>query len=184
MRTPTPHGVSPLRETNREGLRSVPPSPAHYGFLDGPICLRRDHSTRILPARGTHPRELRPDQGALRHGKYFHPNETSFKTKILGALAHSAQIAPQPSLCGADGLTLSTAGTYSLPVEIANAHVTHPITFIDNLQVDALIGMDLMHKCKISINTKHNQICLFTSPTQSPAPSSTLACKNQLPFNQ
>ena len=49
---------------------------------------------------------------------------SNFKTNILGALPHSAQIAPQPSLCGADGLTLSTAGTYSLPVEIANTTFT------------------------------------------------------------
>ena len=57
-----------------------------------------------------------------------------FKPKILGSLAHSVQIAQQPSLCGADGLPLSTAGTYSLPVKISNANVTHPITFINNLQ--------------------------------------------------
>ena len=82
---------------------------------------------------------------------------SSFKPEILGSLANSVQIAQQPSLCGADGLPLSTAGTYSLPVVISG---THPVTFINNLQVDALIGMDLMHKCKISIDVKHNQICL------------------------
>ena len=78
-RTPIPPGASPLRETNREGLRSVPPSPPHYGFMDGPICLLCDHSTCIPPARGTHPREHRTHQGALRHGKYHHLNKQFFQ---------------------------------------------------------------------------------------------------------
>ena len=78
------------------------------------------------------------------------------KPHILGPLAKSVQIAQQPSLCGADGLPLSTSGSYSLPVVLSGTHITHPITFINNLQVDALIGMDLMHKCKISINTSKN----------------------------
>ena len=105
-----------------------------------------------------------------------------FKPEILGSLALSAQIAQQPSLCGADGLPLIMAGTYSLPVVISDTHITHPITFINNLQVDALIGMDLMHKCKISIDTNHNQICLFTSSNPSPASTSTLALQKSITF--
>ena len=46
-RIPTPPGVTPHRETSREGLRSVPPSPSDHGFLDGPLCLLCDHSTCI-----------------------------------------------------------------------------------------------------------------------------------------
>ena len=72
-KTPTPPGVSPPRETRREGLRLVPPSPPHNGFLDGPLCMLCDHSTRIPPARGSHPREHRSHQGSLRHGKYHYP---------------------------------------------------------------------------------------------------------------
>ena len=82
-KTPTPPGVSRHWETRREGLRSVPPSPPHNGFLDGPICLLRDHSTRIPPARGTHPREHRSHQGAFRHGKYNHSYKQCIQNQNL-----------------------------------------------------------------------------------------------------
>ena len=79
MRTPNPPGVSPHRETSRGGLRSVHPSPSYHGFLDGPLCMLRDCSTRIPPARGYHPREHHPHQGTLRHGKYYYINKQCFQ---------------------------------------------------------------------------------------------------------
>ena len=39
-----------------------------------------------------------------------------------------------------------------------------------------------MHKCKISIDTNHNQICLFTSSNPSPASTSTLALQKSITF--
>ena len=42
--------------------------------------------------------------------------------------------------------------------------------------------MDLMHKCKISINTSKNQICLFTSTTHSPGAPSVLALQKSITF--
>ena len=42
--------------------------------------------------------------------------------------------------------------------------------------------MDLMHKCKISIDVKHNQICLFTSSDPPPGSPGTLALQQSITF--
>ena len=60
----------------------------------------------------------------------------------------------QVKLCTANGEILKTHGSYNIEIKFANRSFSHPVIFIDKLQVDCIIGMDFMSAANITINAR------------------------------
>ena len=60
--------------------------------------------------------------------------------------------APLVKLCSAGGKKLTNSGCYSLHCSLDKNKYWHNLTFIDNLQVSCIIGMDLLSKANITID--------------------------------
>ena len=76
-------------------------------------------------------------------------------------------------LSSANGSPLHSGGTYQVKVRMGNHSFFHPVTFINNLRANCIIGMDLMNKANISLNCKDNKIVFKTSSMQTNYPLST-----------
>ena len=61
-------------------------------------------------------------------------------------------------LCGAGGKELTNSGCYSLHCYLGKTGYWHNLTFIDNLQVPCILGMDLLSKADITIDTGRQTI--------------------------
>jgi len=61
-------------------------------------------------------------------------------------------------LSGANGSPLTTKGTYICYIKLGKRTLKHAVTFIDNLQAECVIGMDIMRKMNISLDCKSNKI--------------------------
>ena len=61
-------------------------------------------------------------------------------------------------LCGAGGKELTNSGCYSLQCLLGQTNYWHNFTFIDNLQVPCILGMDILSKAAVSIDTGRQTI--------------------------
>ena len=75
-------------------------------------------------------------------------------------------------LSSANGSPLYSGGTYQVKVRMGNHSFFHPVTFINNLRANCIIGMDLMNKANISLNCKDNKIVFKSSSLQTNYPLS------------
>ena len=74
---------------------------------------------------------------------------------------------PLVKLCAANGQLLETCGTYRVQFTINNKTFWHKLMFIEGLQVDCIIGMDLMAKANITIDTRRRKLVMGT-PLNTP----------------
>ena len=63
-------------------------------------------------------------------------------------------------LCGAGGKELTNAGCYSLQCFLGKTDYWHNFTFIDNLQIPCILGMDLLYKADITSDTGRQTITI------------------------
>ena len=106
-------------------------------------------------------------QGLFDTGSTVTLMNSKLKMKLLTAGLNPAR-PPPVRLCGPDGKPLKTAGCYSLEFDFKGNTRHHNVLFIDNLQVNCIIGMDLMAKFNRSIQMnqvpeKKTDHVLFTS---------------------
>ena len=99
-------------------------------------------------------------------GSTYSLTHARFKPKILNANAQPCK-GPDIKLCAANGQLLNTCGTYTVQFTINNRTFSHKLLFIDGLQVDCIIGMDLMAKANISIDARRRKL-VMRSPISSP----------------
>ena len=90
----------------------------------------------------------------------------ALKPRILAAGSNAAR-PPQVRLCGADGKELRTAGCYSIECSFGAVNLFHNVLFIHDLQVDCIIGMDLMARGNVVIDTVKRSIKTSRSPAKT-----------------
>ena len=105
-------------------------------------------------------------QGLFDTGSTVTLMNSKLKTQLLTAGSNPAR-PPPVRLCGADGKPLKTAGCYSLEFDFKGNARYHNVLFIDNLQVSCIIGMDLMAKFNITIDTKTRSIRMNQVPDKT-----------------
>ena len=75
-------------------------------------------------------------------------------------------------LSSANGLPLYSGGTYQVKLHMGNNSFAHPVTFINNLKANCIIGMDLINKANISLNCTDNKIVFRTASIKNNYPLS------------
>ena len=100
-------------------------------------------------------------------GSTYSLAHAKWKTTLLNSHDQPCK-GPLVKLCAANGQLLETCGTYRVQITINNKTFSHKLMFIEGLQVDCIIGMDLMAKANISIDTRRRKLVMGT-PLHTPA---------------
>ena len=82
----------------------------------------------------------------------------SWLKKTLISKGSNMTKAPLVKLCSAGGKELTNSGCYSLNCSLGQNKCWHNLTFIGNLQVPCIIGMDLLSKANITFDAGQQTI--------------------------
>ena len=82
---------------------------------------------------------------------------SQIRGKVLHKGSNTAR-APAIKLCGAGGKELVNAGCYSLQCTLGSKNYWHNFTFIKDLQVPCILGMDILAKANVTIDARQKTI--------------------------
>ena len=135
------------------------------GFWSVLSCILPTRSKTIFPIdiRPTSTIHVRkqPIQALFDTGSSVTLIHSKFKSQLIKP-TDKGLYSGIPKLCGADGRPLTIQGCYELPFHLAKNKpiFTTRVLFIDHLQTDCIIGMDLMTAANISLHADTKTISI------------------------